>query len=173
MRNNFPQTATCRYEPLELVHSDLHGPLPPSPDGYKYWITFTDDCTRFRRTYVLQTKGQAFDALKQYHAWAEKQTGYVLRELQDDKGGEYMSNVFRDYCLEHGIQRCHTTRATPQQYGVAERTNNILDVGVATLLSESGLPATFWVDALSCFIRLLNMSPASALHDMTPHEAWH
>ena len=33
--------------PLELVHSDLHGPLPPTANGYKYWVSFTDDASRF------------------------------------------------------------------------------------------------------------------------------
>ena len=45
--------------------------------------------------------------------------------------------------LEHGIKRQHTTRATPQQNGVAEHTNRILDEGVASLLSDSHFPARF------------------------------
>jgi hypothetical protein len=41
----FPLTASCRSVPLELVHSDLHGPLPATANGYKYWISFTDDAS--------------------------------------------------------------------------------------------------------------------------------
>ena len=86
----FSHTGTCRSELLELVHLDLHGPLPVSTQtGYKYWMTFIDDMSRFRRIYLLRKKSEAFDAFKLYHAWAEKQTGRKLKALRDDKGGEY------------------------------------------------------------------------------------
>ncbi|XP_006461512.1 hypothetical protein AGABI2DRAFT_45187, partial [Agaricus bisporus var. bisporus H97] len=42
----FPSSLNHNRSPLELVHSDLHGPLPVSThSGYKYWITFIDDST--------------------------------------------------------------------------------------------------------------------------------
>src|SRR5215469_9523609 len=60
--------------PLALVHSDLHGPLPvASHSGYKYWITFIDDATRFRAVYLLKAKSEAFDAFREYKVWAENQ----------------------------------------------------------------------------------------------------
>ena len=43
----FPSSTRLSTQPLELIHSDLHGPLPVrSPEGYRYWITFLDDCTK-------------------------------------------------------------------------------------------------------------------------------
>src|SRR3984885_10126689 len=145
--------------PLELVHSDLHGPLPATANGFKYWISFTDDASRYRRCWLLHKKSEAFDAFKHYKAWAEKQTGKSLKSFRDDKGGEYMSNEWERFMLEHGIERQHTVRATPQQNGVAERTNRILDEGVASLLSDSHFPARFWGEALSCYLHTLNLSP--------------
>ena len=61
--------------------------------------------------------------------------------LRDDERGEYMSNEWERFMLENGIERQHTIRATPQQNGVAERTNRILDKGAASLLSDSHFPA--------------------------------
>lgn len=173
-RTPFPSTATRRTLPLELVHSDLHGPIStPTPNGYRYWITFIDDATRLRQVYLLNLKSQAFDAFKLFKAWAENQTGRSIKALRDDKGGEYMSNAFEDFLKEHGIERQHTTCATPQQNGVAERTNWILDEGVSALLSDAGLPASFWGEALSCFLHVLNLSPSSAVNGKTPHEAFY
>ena len=44
----FHSSASRASQPLELVHSDLHGPMSTSThDGYRYWITFIDDCTKF------------------------------------------------------------------------------------------------------------------------------
>ena len=43
----FPLSTHCASQPLELVHSDVHGPLPVrTPSGMRYWVTFIDDNTR-------------------------------------------------------------------------------------------------------------------------------
>ena len=64
-------------------------------------------------------------------------------------------------------------RATPQQNGVAERMNCILDEGITSLLSDSHLPARFWGEALSCYQHALNCSPSAAVSGMTPTEAFY
>jgi hypothetical protein len=167
-RDPFPLTASHCSVPLELVHSDLHGPLLATANGYKYWISFTDDASCYQRCWLLHKKSEAFSAFKQYNAWVEKQTGKALKALRDDKGGEYMSNEW-----EHGIERQHTTRATPQQNGVAECTNRILDEGVASLLSDLHFPACFWGEALSCYLHTLNRSPSTAVAGKTPFESFY
>ena len=46
--NPFPSSPSRAKEPLELVHSDLHGPVSvATPEGYQYWVTFLDDCTSY------------------------------------------------------------------------------------------------------------------------------
>jgi len=46
--NLFPSSPSRSMKPLELVHSDLHGPLPVAThEGYRYWITFLDDVTSY------------------------------------------------------------------------------------------------------------------------------
>ena len=42
------KTATRSTTPLEIVHCDLHGPMPVQSvkDGYKYFMVFVDDATR-------------------------------------------------------------------------------------------------------------------------------
>jgi len=58
--NPFPSSPSCSTKPLELVHSDLHVPLPVAThEGYRYWITFLDDATSYQAAMRLKTKGQA------------------------------------------------------------------------------------------------------------------
>lgn len=112
--NPFPTTHHRASRPLELVHTDLHGPMPTAThDGYRYWIVFVDDHTRFRTAMLLKRKSNAFDAFRQYKAWAENQLGLKIKALQDDKGGEYMSSAFLRFTDGCGIERRHTTRNRP------------------------------------------------------------
>jgi hypothetical protein len=143
-----------------------------TPQQHWYWISFIDDFTHYRVVYLLQKKSDAFTAFKEFKAFAEKQMGFTLKALRDDKGGEYMGKEMDQFLRAHGILREHTTTATPQQNGVAECTNRILDEGITSMLHEASLPGSFWGDALGAFVHVLNRSPSSALDGITPYEAW-
>ena len=107
----FPTSNSKAARPLALIPSDVHGPLPVrTHSGYRYWITFIDDSTRFHGVLLLKTKGEAFSAFQQLKALAENQTGEQIGALRDDKGGEYMSSEMEQYCIAHGIERQHTVR---------------------------------------------------------------
>jgi hypothetical protein len=76
------------------------------------------------------------------------------------------------FCIDHGIQRQHSARNRPQQNGVAERANRTLEEGVISMLYESGMPPSFWGEALSSFIHVSNRISSAVLSDVTPHEAF-
>src|SRR3979490_939603 len=173
-RNPFPSSSTRASKPLDLVHTDLHGPLPVrTHSGYRYWVLFIDDKTRFRSFHPLRTKDEVFAAFKQYKAWAETQLGLKIKCLCDDKGGEYMSREFEAFTDLHGIERQHTVRASPQQNGVAECANRTAAEAITTMLSESKLPPLFWGEALAAYVHIWNHSPTHSLDNMTPFQAWY
>eukprot|EP00253_Pinus_taeda_P029709 PITA_29709 len=113
--------------PLQLVHSDLCGPLPVvSFSGYKYFLTFIDDFSRRTWVYFLKLKSEVFNMFMAFKAFVEKQSGHQLLKLRFDNGGEYVNNKFINFCTENGIQMQHTILYTPQKNGIAERKNRTL-----------------------------------------------
>ena len=96
--------------------------------------------TRLYTVYLIKHKSDTFPCFKEYKAWAETRFERKIKVLRDDKGGEYMSNEMAQYLKEHGIQREHMVRATPQQNGAAERGNRVMAEGVTCMLSEAKLP---------------------------------
>ena len=91
-------------EPLAIVVSDLHGPLPvQSRHHYRYFITFIDVATRLWVVLPLKEKSGAFAAFKQFKALAENQLNRKIKLFRDDKGGEYMSAEWEAFCIQHGI----------------------------------------------------------------------
>jgi transposase InsO family protein len=173
-RDPFPKQSESRStELLGLIHSDLHGPLPPTMSGFRYWITFIDDKSRYVTVYLLKSKDGAFSAFKQFKALAENQLGSTIKTLRDDKGGEYMSNAFNQFLVDAGIARQHTARASPQQNGVAERLNRTIHERLTSMLHDARLPARFWGEAITNYIHVHNRCPTVALTNTTPYEAWH
>jgi transposase InsO family protein len=66
-------------------------------------------------------KGETLGVFKEFKALVEKQVGVPIQILRTDRGVEYLSIEFAEFCSEHGIQRQLTASYTPQQNGVAER----------------------------------------------------
>lgn len=74
-------------------------------------------------TILLREKGEAFEKFRKFKATVEKETGTVIKTLRTDRGGEFVSNEFRNFCESNGITRHLTAPYTPQQNGVVERRN--------------------------------------------------
>ena len=127
-RNQFPQGKSWRAKKaLELVHSDICGPITPHSNGGKtYIITFIDDYSRKIWVYFLQEKSEAFVTYKSYKALVEKEVGNPIKVLRTDRGGAYNSHEFAIFCENHGIKRQLTAAYTPQQNGVCERKNRTI-----------------------------------------------
>nr|GEX66753.1 zinc finger, CCHC-type [Tanacetum cinerariifolium] len=70
--------------------------------GYKIWIV-NDDYSRYMWVYFLSMKDQAFDTFKEYKKIIEKELRTTLKMLRTDRGGEFTSNEFTQYCKENGI----------------------------------------------------------------------
>ena len=93
----------------------------------------------------------------------EKQARKKVKCLFTDNGLEFCSDEFNALCKVEGIVRHHIVRYTPQQNGVAERMNKTLMERVRCMLSNAGLPKSFWAEAaaLACF--LINRSLSTTI----------
>lgn len=161
-----------KSELLELVHSDVCGPLKvKSFSGALYFVTFIDDCSRKLWVYALKTKDQVLEKFKEFHVMVERQSGKKLKCIRTDNGGEYCG-PFDVYCKQHGIRHEKTPPKTPQLNGLAERMNRTLIERVRCMLSEAKLPKHFWGEALYTAMHVINLSPAAALNAEVPDKIW-
>ncbi|KAK9182734.1 hypothetical protein WN944_025880 [Citrus x changshan-huyou] len=91
---HFGVTEIKTASPLELIHTDLWGPAPiTSLNGYKYYISFIDDYSRYTWVYPLKAKSQALSVFIIFRTQVEKQFETTIKILQSDWGGEFRSFV--------------------------------------------------------------------------------
>ena len=58
---------------LSLVHNDVCRPMSTSAkDGFNYFITFTDDLSRYGFVYLMKYKSELFKIFKQFHSEIKK-----------------------------------------------------------------------------------------------------
>lgn len=91
---------------LQLVHRDLCRPIQPVfSSGKRYILNFIDDFSRKCWTYLLTEKSETLQFFKTFKAETERESGQKLICLRSDRGGEYNSREFEEYCREFGIKR--------------------------------------------------------------------
>jgi transposase InsO family protein len=155
----------------EEIHSDLWGPSRTTTlSRCPYYVTFTDDFSRFTVIETLKKKSDTLTAYKAYANWAQTQHGVAIKRLRSDRGGEFTGNEFTKFLQEQGTERRLTTHDTPQHNGVAEALNRRLMERVHAMLHQSGLPEYLWGEAVQHAVWLKNRSSTRVLGDVTPLE---
>jgi len=158
---------------LELVHSDLCGPMETeSFTKAKYFVTFIDDYSRLVFTYFLVKKSDAFERFKEYKAYVENSTGKKIKTLRTDNELEYCNSKFDEFCKNSGIKHETSCVYTPAQNGVAERFNRTLIERTKCLLFDAKLTKKFWAEAINWSTYLMNHS-FSTVHEGIPHEKFY
>jgi hypothetical protein len=66
-----PNTSSHATESLQLVQSDICGPLQTAIGGGRYLLLFIDDATRHTDEYVLKYKSEALEIFKAWKALRE------------------------------------------------------------------------------------------------------
>ena len=76
IRNPFPQSEHKSKEPLDLVHSDVCGPMSIHFFSvYSYYINFMDDYSRKTWIYFVKAKSEVFERFRKFKTLVENQTG--------------------------------------------------------------------------------------------------
>ena len=160
--------------PLQLVHSDVCGPMNVnSIGGSKYVLSFTDDYTKYVTVYFLKNKSEVLSKFQEYESMVTNLTGLKIQTLRSDNGGEYTSKEFAKFCASKGIVHQFTNPYTPEQNGVSGRLNRTLIESGKSMLFHAGLPLSFWAEAVNTATYLHNRSPVSSLPDKIPYECWY
>ena len=169
-----PFTGNCERgkDLLELIHTDVCGPFRSSTrHGERYFVTFTDDFSRYGYVYLIKHKSETFEVFRTYQNEVENQLGKKIKILRSDRGGEYLNSILCDHLRNCGIVSQFTEPGTPQHNGVAERRNRTLLDMVRCMMSRTTLPISFWGYALETAARVLNLLPTKKV-SKTPSEIW-
>lgn len=172
-RGSFPQQSQRQTTTLELVHTDVCGPMRvPSAGKSTYFVEYIDDHTRWCEVRFIKSKSEVLQVTQEVVALWERQKQGKIRCIQSDNGTEYTNAEFEKFLKENGIRRRLTVPYTPEQNGVSERKNRTLVEMARCMLIQAGLPPMFWAEAVNTANYIRNRCPTKSLGGKTPHEAW-
>jgi hypothetical protein len=161
--------------PGDLLHMDTCGPFPTlTPQKHSSFLASLDDHSQFGFTDLHQRRDQSYDSYRRNEATIELVTGNRIRTVRCDGAPELCQGRLGSHLRDRGIAIQTTAPYAHQQNGRIERYIRTLVDGMQTLLADSGLPFSFWGDALSTTRYLRNRLPSSVLPtDITPYESFH
>ncbi|CAI7764057.1 unnamed protein product [Closterium sp. NIES-53] len=131
----------------ETLHMDVCGPACVSGEGReRYFLLEFDDYTRYTTVFPLRSKGEVSDVLipwiRTFRLQLRERFGQdlpVLR-LHSNRGGEFSSDVLRDFCRGEGILQSFTLLDSPQQNGIAEcRIGLAMEVARTSMIHAAAL----------------------------------
>ncbi|CAI7782857.1 unnamed protein product, partial [Closterium sp. NIES-53] len=181
--SSFPPTAA----PLQTLHMDVWGPARVTGQGREcYFLLVVDDYTRYTTVFPLRSKGQVVDVLIPWIRTVRLQLcerfgkDLPVLPLHSNRGGEFSSNLLRDFCRGEGILQSFTLPDSPQQNGIAkhhiglvmEYAMHLLNLWHRVSLLETsptprwtgkvGDASVFWVWGSRAFVRVPSVDKLSA-----------
>ncbi|CAI7890076.1 unnamed protein product [Closterium sp. NIES-54] len=173
--SSFPPTTA----PLQTLHMDVWGPARVSGQGCeRYFLLVVDDYTRYTTLFPLHNKGEVSVVLIPWIRTVRLQLRArfgqdlpVLR-LHYDRGGEFFSDLLRDFCRGEGITQSFTLPDSPQQNGIAERRIGLVMEVARTSMIHAATPHFLWPFAVRYAAHQLNLWPRVSLPETSPTLRW-
>ncbi|CAI5465636.1 unnamed protein product [Closterium sp. Yama58-4] len=160
---------------LQTLHMDVWDPAHiRRQDRVRYFLLVVDDYTRYTTVFPLHSKGEVPDVLIPWIRAVRLQLRERFREdlpvlrLHSDRGGEFSSDLLRDFCRGEGILQSFTLPASPQQNGVAERRIGlVMEVARASMI-HAAAPHFLWPFAVRYAAHQLNLWPRVSMSETSP-----
>ena len=152
---------------LEVIHSDIVGPINESLNNKRYILTFIDEYTRKCWIFTLKEKSDAVNiiisTLKKFNNLFKNNK---IKYFKTDKGKEYDNKKVSNFCEKNGIEKIFSIPYN----GLAERLNQIILSYTKTILFWSGLSDNFWDFAVQYANYIYNKIPHSGNNNKIPDE---
>ncbi|CAI7776860.1 unnamed protein product, partial [Closterium sp. NIES-53] len=142
------------------------------------FLLVVDDYTRYTTVFPLRSKGEVVDVLipwiRTARLYLRERFGQDLpvMRLHSDRGGEFSSDLLRDFCHGEGILQSFKLPDSRQQNGIAEfRIGVVMDVAPTSMI-HAAAPHFLWSFAVPYAAHLLNLWPHVSLPETSATLRW-
>ncbi|CAI7901345.1 unnamed protein product [Closterium sp. NIES-54] len=183
------RVAAARRSSLLLISPDDCSPadsprgcVGPSPRQWhgqeRYFLLVVDDYTRYTTVFPLHSKDEVPYILIPWIRIVCLQLRERFRKdlpvlrLHSDRGGEFSSDLLRDFCRGDGILQSFTLSVSPQKNGIAERRIGLVKEVACTSMIHAAAPHFLWPFAVRYAAHQLNLWPRVSLAETSLTVRW-
>ncbi|KAI3718757.1 hypothetical protein L6452_19640 [Arctium lappa] len=166
-----PKPEHCTSAILDLLHVDLCGPMKTKSLGRKkYVLVVVDDYSRYTWVKFLKSKDETPEVLINLIKSTQTNKQKQVKVVRSDNDTEFKNSTLQAFYESQGIQQQFSAARTPQQNNVVERRNRMLVESGRSMLAYSGLPLSYWAEAVSTACHTQNRSIMHRRFNKTPYE---
>jgi len=159
---------------IEVIHSDIIGPINASITGKRYIIIFIDEKSHKSWIFLLDKKSKAIETTINFLKYLNNLfDDKSVKVFKSDNAKEYKNRIIIKYCEENGIMKTYSPPYSPENNGLAERFNQTLISCTKTLLYWSKLSENFWDYAILYANYLYNKTPHQISKNNIPDESFY
>ncbi|CAI7782984.1 unnamed protein product, partial [Closterium sp. NIES-54] len=167
----FPLTTA----PLQTLHMDMWGPARVSgQDRERYFLLVVDDYTRYTTVSPMPVvdvlipwiRAVRLQLCERFHQ------DLPVLHLHSDRGGEFSSDLLRDFCRGEAILQSFTLSDSPQQSGIVEHRIGLVMEVARTSMIRAAAPHFLWPFAVRYAAHQLNLWPRVSSPETSPTLRW-
>ena len=108
--------------------------LEHSLGGKRYIMVVVDDFTRYTQVILLRFKSDAPEHIEVLCRILQNEKSLKIDRIRSDHGKEFKNSYMKSFCTRSGISQEFFASITPQQNGVVERKNKVIQEMAGAIL---------------------------------------
>ena len=135
-------------------------------------MVIVDDFSRYTWVEFLREKSEACEKMEVLCKSLQNEKGVSIVKIRSDHGKEFENARFDSFCETNGIKKEFLTLKTPQQNGVVERKNLVIQEMARVMPLNKKIPQKFWGEAVNTSCHIGNRIYFRAGTKETAYEIW-
>jgi hypothetical protein len=163
----FNKSVNVASAPLQIMHTDVWGLSPVlSHSGNRYYVTFTDEFSRFTWIYFCACKSDVSKLFALFKAKVELLLSTKIKIIQCDGGTEFKQIISQYLEISFHISCPYT----PEQNGLEEcKHRHIVELSLATIYHVS-IPLIYWDLIFESVVFVINRLPILSASQSSPFQ---
>ena len=138
----------------------------------RYIMVVVDDFTRYTWVILLRSKYDALDHIKVLCTKLQNEKSLKIDRIRSDHGKEFENSYMESFCTRSGISQEFSAPKTPQQNGVVERKNRVIQEMAKAMLHNKDVARNLWGEAVNTTCHTVNRVYFRPGTKKTPYELW-
>lgn len=156
-----------------VIHADTVAINESSLGGSKYYVLYIDENSGYMHISFAALKSEIPNMVKQVLNQNELETKKLVYQLRTDNGTEFINHNLGNWIQNKGISHITSTPYVPEQNGMVERANRVVNEWARTQLVASGLDHSLWAEAANYVVYTVNRMISSRDPNKTRFELYY
>ena len=140
--------------------------------GMKYILVVVNDFIRYTWVVLLKDNSEVVDKMIHLCKKLQVEKNILIARIKSDHGREFENSKLISFCNDQGTKQEFFAPKTPQQNGVVERKNKVIQKMARVMLNNKSMPKSFWGEAINTACHTLNKVYFHLATKKTQYELW-